>query len=219
MKWNLRILFGCCKIKNLKSIVQQRVFIDFKLQFVLCHTRVWLKAKPIWVILDHKLFRNFFTTILMWQECKSIHIQEFYPILFYHPKKLLYQLHNTILQYIQHLNFYFLILLIKIIFLHNKIIYPKIIFIYNTTHYLFFLSHSFCSRTTTNLLKPPSLQAHHCYTTHTWHHHHQQPIIYHQHQKKKKRKKKKWRDYSTNPPSTPNAATHGPYHREQNPNP
>ena len=80
----------------------------------------------------------------------------------------LYQLYHTILQYIQHLNFYFLILLIKIIFLHNKIIYPKITIIYNTTHYLFFLSHSFCSRTTTNLLKPPSSA-----TTTTDHHQHQ----------------------------------------------
>ena len=37
-----------------------------------------------------------------------------------------------------------------------------------------------------------------------------------------KKKKKKWRDYSINPPltqSTSNAATHGPHHREQNPNP
>ena len=39
--------------------------------------------------------------------------------------------------------FYFPILLIKIIFLHNKIIYPTITIIYNTTHYLFFLSLSF----------------------------------------------------------------------------
>ena len=39
--------------------------------------------------------------------------------------------------------FYFPILLIKIIFLHNKIIYPTITIIYNSTHYLFSLSLSF----------------------------------------------------------------------------
>ena len=49
---------------------------------------------------------------------------------------------------LQHPNFYFPILLIKIIFLHNKIIYPTITIIYNTTHYLLSLSLSFCSRTT-----------------------------------------------------------------------
>ena len=38
-------------------------------------------------------------------------------------------------------------------------------------------------------MKPPSPQAHHRCTIHTWHHHQQQPIIYHQHQKKRKKKK------------------------------
>ena len=52
---------------------------------------------------------------------KSIPIRIFYPMLFYHPKKPHYQLYNTILLYSQHLNFYFSILLIKIIFLSNKI--------------------------------------------------------------------------------------------------
>ena len=55
------------------------------------------------------------------KNCKSIHNRKFYHILFYHPKKSLYQLFNTILPYIQHPNFYFLILLIKIIYLHIKI--------------------------------------------------------------------------------------------------
>ena len=55
--------------------------------------------------------------------CQSIHICKSYPILFYHLKNLLYQLYNTILQYTQHLNFYFSILLIKIIYLHNKIFF------------------------------------------------------------------------------------------------
>ena len=33
---------------------------------------------------------------------KSIHIKKYYSILFYRPKKLLYQLYHTILQYFQH---------------------------------------------------------------------------------------------------------------------
>ena len=40
-------------------------------------------------------------------------------------QKLLYQLYHIILQYSQHSNFYFTIQHIKIIFLFNKIIYPK----------------------------------------------------------------------------------------------
>ena len=59
-------------------------------------------------------------------------------------QNLLYHLYHTILQHSQYPNFYFPILLIKIIFLHNKIIYLTITIIYNTTHYLFFLSFSFC---------------------------------------------------------------------------
>ena len=42
--------------------------------------------------------------------CKSIHNGECYPILFYHIKKLIYQLYHTILQYTQHsktLSFFF----------------------------------------------------------------------------------------------------------------
>ena len=68
-------------------------------------------------------------------------------------QNLLYHLYHIILQHSQHLNFYFPILLIKIIFLHNKIIYPKIIITYNTTHYLLFLSHSFCSTTTATFIE------------------------------------------------------------------
>ena len=52
---------------------------------------------------------------------KSIHIRECYSILFYHFKKSLYQLYITIFQYTQHPNFYFSILLIKILYLHHKI--------------------------------------------------------------------------------------------------
>ena len=79
---------------------------------------------------------------------QSIYIRISYLILFYHLKKLLHQLYHTILQYTQHHNFYFPILLIKIISLHNKIIYLTITIIYNTTHYLFFLSLYFYSTTT-----------------------------------------------------------------------
>ena len=55
----------------------------------------------------------------------SIYIPKFYYILFYHLKKVFYQLYYTILQYSHHPNFYFTIQHIKIIFLPNKIIYPK----------------------------------------------------------------------------------------------
>ena len=68
-------------------------------------------------------------------EC-YFHVRNSHLILFYHPKKPLYKLYNTILQYSQHLK-----LLIKIIFLYNKIIYLTITIIqYNT---VFILSLSF----------------------------------------------------------------------------
>ena len=152
--------------------------------------------------------------------------------LFNHLIKLLYQLNNTILQYIQHPNFYFPILLIKIIFLHNKIIYLKIIIIYNTIHYLFSLSfllfkndHKFTK--TTIITSPPPL--HYTHLTPPLLHYTYltpppppPPPATHNLPSTSKKKKKKWRDYSINPPltqSTPNAATHGPHHCEQNPNP
>ena len=56
---------------------------------------------------------------------ESIHISKFYLIIFYHSKKILYQLYHTILQYSQHPYFYFTIQHIRITFPHNKIIYPK----------------------------------------------------------------------------------------------
>ena len=46
---------------------------------------------------------------------KSIHNGKCHTILFYHPKKLFYQLYHIILQYTQHPNFYFTIQYIKII--------------------------------------------------------------------------------------------------------
>ena len=58
---------------------------------------------------------------------ESIRIQYLHKIIFYHFKKLLYYLYHIILQHTQHPNFYFPILLIKIIYLPNKIIYPKTI--------------------------------------------------------------------------------------------
>ena len=60
-------------------------------------------------------------------------------------QNLLYHLYHTILQHSQHPNFYFPILLIKIIFLHNKIHFIiKIIFSYPTLSlkYNFFGWHS-----------------------------------------------------------------------------
>ena len=48
--------------------------------------------------------------------------------LFYNSKKSLLSLYHTILQCLHIPNFYFPLLLIKIIYLHNKIIYLKIIY-------------------------------------------------------------------------------------------
>ena len=62
-------------------------------------------------IINFKLLEHLHSKILL------------HPIL--HSKKSLYQLYYTILQYSQHPNFYFTIRYIKIIFLHNKIIYLK----------------------------------------------------------------------------------------------
>ena len=113
-------------------------------------------------------------------------------------QNLLYHLYHTILQHSQHPNFYFPILLIKIIFLHNKIIYPKIIITYNTTHYLLFLSHSFCSTTTATFIEttittsPPLL--HYTHLT-------PPPTTYNLPLTPKKKKKKKPR------PSTPPSPT------------
>ena len=152
---------------------------------------------------------------------KSIHSQKFHPILFYHLKKLLCQLYNTILQYTHHPNFYFPILLIKIIFIHNKIIYSTITIIYYTNT-LFILSLFFF------LFKNHNYH-HHC-TTHTWHHHHHHQLItYRQHQKKKKKKKNqtinnpcwslKWSDLPlpSNPNKSPIITTTTPHAHQKNP--
>ena len=101
--------------------------------------------------------------------------------LFYHSKKSLYHYIIPFYNIFSIPIFYFSILLIKIIYLHNKIIFPPIIIIYS-----FFLILSI--QQPQILQKTPSPHAHHRCTTHTWHHHHHhQPIIYHEHQKKKKK--------------------------------
>ena len=81
--------------------------------------------RDLWFMGPWKVFRLFLFFGLNNNFTESIHIPKFYLILFYHSKKLLYQLYHTILQYSQHLNFYFTIQHIRITFLHNKIIYPK----------------------------------------------------------------------------------------------
>ena len=72
-------------------------------------------------------------------------------------QKLLYLLYHTILQYIWLLNFYFTIQHIKIIYLHNKIIYLKIIS--NLLHFSslpnFCLSSSVSLFLSLNNLAPP----------------------------------------------------------------
>ena len=80
----------------------------------------------------------------------SIHIWKCHPILFYHLKKLLYQLYHIILQYTQHLIFYFPIQYIKIIYLHNKIYFSLLLkkkykYIYIYIYFFSFLSLSFFS--------------------------------------------------------------------------
>ena len=75
---------------------------------------------------------------------RSIHNKKCYPILFYHLKKLLYQLYHTILQHIQRPNFYFPILLIKIIYLHNKFLFLFSFFsIFSSTCVCIFLTPPF----------------------------------------------------------------------------
>ena len=64
----------------------------------------------------------------VWQICKTLKAsasRNYNSTLFYHPKKLLY---HYIIPFYNTTNipkFYFPILLLKIIYLHNKIIYPK----------------------------------------------------------------------------------------------
>ena len=67
-------------------------------------------------------------------------------ILFYHLKKLLYQLYHIILQHTQHPIFYFPIQYIKIIYLYNKIYFSLLLkkkkkYIYIYISFLFSLSH------------------------------------------------------------------------------
>ena len=65
--------------------------------------------------------RNYKTHLV--SGCQSISIEECHSILFYHPKKLFYQLYHTILQYIIHpktLLFYFFI---KILFFNLSLLF------------------------------------------------------------------------------------------------
>ena len=98
--------------------------------------------------------------------------------LFCCPKKPLY--HYTIPFYNTSSipNFYFPILLIKIIYLHNKIIFSQSPSFILSFSFFLFNNHKFYRKHHHHM---PTTAHHHC-TTHTWHHHHQQqPIIYHQH--------------------------------------
>ena len=87
-----------------------------------------LNKKQTHVWCDHLVFLtlltdlNFFREVLWALKSYSSHAP-----LFYNSKKSLLSLYHTILQYLHISNFYFSFLLIKIIYLHNKIIYLKII--------------------------------------------------------------------------------------------
>ena len=67
--------------------------------------------------------------------CKCIHVRKCHPILFYHPKKLFYQLYYTILQHTQHpknLLFYHFIKILFLIFLYY--FFPIVIFFFKFSH-------------------------------------------------------------------------------------
>ena len=115
---------------------------------------------------------------------KSIHIRECYSILFYHFKKSLYQLYITIFQYTQHPNFYFSILLIKILYLHHKIYFFLFCFfpIFSSTC-LYLLESSITLLFTFFQTPPPS-----SISTQLLHHPYQ-PRSAKQERKKKKKKK------------------------------
>ena len=66
--------------------------------------------------------------------CQSIHISKFYLILFYHLKKLFYQLYHTILQYTQHLK-----TLIFFPFYLNILFYSSFYYISFSLPFLLFL--------------------------------------------------------------------------------
>ena len=113
LRWLYSFLFISQKKKKKKRFLFKcldfgsHFFVSMACRFWAIKVRKWTQpTKSSWV-------------------AKSIHIWEFYNILFYHFKKSLYQLYNMILQYSQHPNFYFTIQHIKIIFIRNKIIYSK----------------------------------------------------------------------------------------------
>ena len=101
------------KSPNIPFLIFQPYFFN-KETFQTFHISLYL----VWILKIQPLDCMFLLEYCIWK----IH-----PILFYHLKKLFYHLYYTILQHTQHPNFYFLIQHIKIIYLHNKIIYPKTI--------------------------------------------------------------------------------------------
>ena len=85
---------------------------------------------PKWYFKISNLSKLIFKTLIFvphvcTHNLRAFTLENSIPSYFTISKKLLYQLYHTILQYSQHPNFYFTIQHIKILFLHNKIIYPK----------------------------------------------------------------------------------------------
>ena len=60
---------------------------------------------------------------ILFLACKCIHIQKCLPILFYHPKELLYQLYHIILQYTQHPKNLLFYHFIKILFFNLSLLF------------------------------------------------------------------------------------------------
>ena len=103
-------------------------------------------------------------------------------------QNLFYHLYNTILQYIKYLNFYFPILLIKIIYLHNKIFF----------HFLFF-SNFLLTRLCT-FPQPLALCLHHAHHATTAHYppkSHQNKNPYKKKNPTSQKKKTQYRDEPT----------------------
>ena len=92
---------------------------------MLMYVRIWLYSNlyKTRIKFKHKTFRAFTNG-----KC--------HPIIFYHLKKLLYQLYHTILQYIKHpktLLFYHFIKILFLIFLYY--FFPTVIFIFKLNNY------------------------------------------------------------------------------------
>ena len=72
---------------------------------------------------------------ILFLACKCIHIQKCLPILFYHPKELLYQLYHIILQYTQHPKNQLFYHFIKILFFNISLLFLS------HNHFFFKFSH------------------------------------------------------------------------------